>query len=113
MQTSIKVKYTAEGVHRRIKAPRQIGYQKHMHSHLFHVTAIVHDNHGKNRVEHHELLQQCKQAFDGGDLGGKSCEMIAKHIVTALREEYDTHIMVEVSEDGLYSAIVSSEVVDE
>jgi hypothetical protein len=98
------------GFHLWPDAPRARDYIGRRHRHVFHVQVQVDVFHDDREVEFHDLLDLVNDAvgalgepLSGGarDLGAMSCEMIARHLAEAIREQLPgRRIMVDVSEDG-------------
>jgi hypothetical protein len=105
----ILVRFTAEGFHCWPEANGARSYLANRHRHLFHVeveTAVTHDN---REIELHDLLDDSRRSFGGGNFGSASCESLARGLATALAGKYDRTFRVGVFEDGEVGASVTVE----
>lgn len=64
---------------------------------------VTHDD---REVEFHDLLDFARSHFPGGDLGGQSCEMLARKLATKVVKQYNRPAEISVSEDGEVGAVV-------
>lgn len=100
MNHSIFVKFSVEGFHYWKDAPEHRKYLSNNHRHLFYVDIRTEVTHDDREIEFHDLMDFAKKNFTGGQMGGKSCEMMATELGNKLVEEYKRPFLVEVSEDG-------------
>lgn len=109
VQTSAVVRFRVEGWHRWPDAPERRYYLAEMHRHLFHVQVTLEEVHDNREVEYHDLLDFCKGAFPGGNMGSSSCEMMASVLLQKVAAQYPgRRLEVQCFEDGEVGAIVSS-----
>jgi hypothetical protein len=108
--TSAVIRFAVEGWHRWPDAPPHRAYLAETHRHLFHVEVRLEVFHDDREVEYHDLLDFCREAFPGGDMGTSSCEMMAHALLQKVEENYPGRtITVSVFEDGEVGAIISGE----
>jgi len=109
-RTLATVRFTSEGLHQWLGAPKNRYYLAFPHRHLFHVEAQVQVFHDDREIEFQDLLDFCLGVFPSGDLGTSSCEMLAKGLFSKLVSRYgaDRYICVSVFEDGEMGATVCS-----
>jgi len=110
----ICVRFQREGFHKWDNAPDNRAYLRETHRHVFHVEAQVEVHTDEREIEFHDLLCFCKQKFPQGhrgNLGGQSCETLARKLVEEIREAYPKRMVkVSVFEDGEVGAIVRIDV---
>lgn len=106
--TMAVVRFRVEGFHCWSDAEGERSYLASRHRHMFHVEVSL-ELYGLNReVEFHDLLGFCKEKFLGGELGSKSCEMMALHLLHHVEEQWaQREITVSVFEDGEVGATVT------
>lgn len=112
MNTSIWVKFTRHGIHRYPNAPEEVAYLRDPHRHLFYFKASITVFHNDREIEFHMFQNWLLSLFDTGvlQLDYKSCEMIAKELLTEITTKYDCSnrdVSVEVSEDDECGAVVT------
>jgi len=94
-----------EGWHHWPDAFEEVAYLRDRHRHEFHVRAEVPVDHANRSIEFITLKRQVvrfvAEAWPGGELGARSCEMVAEAIGRAIVREYGcAWARVDVSEDG-------------
>lgn len=104
---TIFVRFVVPGFHSWPDAPVHRGYLGHSHRHLFHVELRCSVEHDGREIEFHDLLDVARAAFPGGDLGGQSCETMARELAKKMARRYGRAFEVAVSEDGEVGALVS------
>lgn len=107
---AIRVSFQWAGIHRWPKAEGRHEYLQHPHRHLFKGVATIEVFDSDRELEflavkdflEEDVLPEYK------DLGARSCELMAREIITNLTARYGAHrdIEVEVSEDGENGAVV-------
>lgn len=108
LQSEIVVRFTAEGWHCWPQAPDRRAYLRQSHRHLFHVEARLQVLHNDREVEFHDLLDFCRENFPSGDLGSRSCEMLASGLLDKIKDRHaGRSVSVGVFEDGEVGAVVS------
>ena len=100
MKYYIFVKFTIDGFHCWESAPENRKYLSSNHRHLFHVNIRTFVDHDDREIEFHDLLDYAKLKFPGGQMGGMSCEMMAKQLGEKLVKRFKRDFLVEISEDG-------------
>lgn len=101
------IRFQVEGWHQWPSAPAHRDYLGASHRHLFHVKASVQVFDNDREIEFHDLLDECKTQFTGGDMGARSCEDMACDLLEYLRGQYEgRQIKVSVFEDGENGAVV-------
>lgn len=109
MITKIFVKYTFEGFHRWPGATGFRSYLADRHRHIFHVAASIEVFDDDREIEFHDFLRYCRAQTPGGELGSRSCEMIARDLLGNINARYPgRQAFVKVSEDGEVGAYVSN-----
>ena len=103
------VRFAVPGFHRWPGATGQRMYLALRHRHLFHVEVSVPLTHGEREIEFHDLLDFCKGAFPGGEMGDASCEAMAESLGKEVARQFDRRATVSVFEDGEVGAIVVTE----
>lgn len=101
------VRTTFEGSHCWPGAPE--GPEEHLrntHRHLFHVTVWVEQRHDNRDIEYLGFKRWLDGELRTGELGARSCEMLADEIKDIVRRKTGTRVRVEVSEDGENGALV-------
>jgi hypothetical protein len=107
MNAEIVVRFTVEGFHQWSGAPAHRAYLGTPHRHLFHVEAAIEVTADDREIEFHDFLDFCRQAFTGGNMGGQSCEMMARGLVKQITHRYEGRcVTVSVFEDGEVGARV-------
>ena len=108
-KTLIVVKSQFEGIHAWDKCPHDdVGFLRHPHRHIFHVTMKVEVSHDDRQLEFIQVkrkLTQFLNSLDVLNLGSTSCEMLAKQIGRFFVPIFPVN-MVSVSEDEENSAEV-------
>lgn len=104
--STIFVRFTQPGFHHWPEPTEERAYLGQRHRHLFHVEVRMHVEHDNREVEFHDLLDLARSLFPGGELGGRSCEMMARHLGKQIARHYGRAIEVIVSEDGEVGASV-------
>lgn len=107
-QATIFVRFTQPGFHYWPEPTKGREYLGRRHRHLFHVEVRLNVSHDDREVEFHDLLDFARHAFPGGELGGQSCEMLARSLATEIAHRYQRAVEVSVSEDGEVGALVLS-----
>lgn len=108
IKTKIQVKFQVEGWHNWRNAPTHRIYLANIHRHIFHVNASIEVFEDDREIEFHDFLDFCKQNFEGGQLGGKSCEMMARALLEKITARFAGRaVSVEVFEDGEVGAVVT------
>jgi hypothetical protein len=65
--------------------------------------------HNEREIEFHNLLDFCKEAFQGGDMGDASSETMAHTLLQKVTAQYPKRFVeVHCFEDGEVGAIVST-----
>lgn len=106
--TDIVVRLTFEGFHRWPGAPDHRAYLRDSHRHLFHVEARVEVHHDDRELEFHDVQGFLREVLPHGDLGARSCEMLARELVNAITRRYgERRVRVGVFEDGEVGAEVT------
>jgi hypothetical protein len=109
MSTEVLVRFTREGFHQWADAPPHRAYLAHRHRHLFFVEVMVEVRRDDREIEFHDLLDYCRSLFPGGDLGGASCEQVARALWEAITQRYPgRRVTVGVFEDGEVGARVTA-----
>lgn len=109
--TKIWVTFAIPGIHCYPQAPDDVDYLRHPHRHLFKFKITAQVFHDDRDIEFHQLMNWCKAQYTGDlSVDYKSCEMIARELLTRLMDYSGPPRFweVEVSEDGECGAIVSS-----
>lgn len=106
MSADIWVRFTVPGFHSWPEAPDHRAYLRNSHRHLFQVAVRTQVDHDDREIEFHDLLDQARADFPGGDLGRQSCEDMARGLATKLAAHYRRPFEVSVSEDGEVGASV-------
>ena len=104
--STIFVRFTQPGFHCWPEPTEGRTYLGQRHRHLFHVEVCLKVNHDDREVEFHDLLDFARDAFPGGEMGGQSCEMMARLLGEKIARRYRRAIQVTVSEDGEVGAVV-------
>lgn len=100
------VRFTCAGWHRWPDAPPPRAYLASCHRHLFHVEVRLQVRHDEREVEYHDLLDFCQGAFAGGDMGGASCETMARELAQEVTAQFPWRwLSVSVLEDGEVGAL--------
>lgn len=107
MSADIWVRFAVPGFHCWPEAPHWRPYLAQPHRHLFQVVVRTQVTHDDREVEFHDLLDQARADFPGGDLGRQSCEDMARALATKMAAHYRRPFEVSVSEDGEVGAVVS------
>lgn len=110
MERKVYVTLEFEGLHKWKDAPKEVGFLRNLHRHLFKVRVEVEVFHNDREIEF-ILLKREIERFVGRKFKGKqvgSCEMIAEKILRFVKRKYGKNrkVEVEVSEDGENGAIV-------
>lgn len=103
----IIVRFAVQGFHHWPEPSVNRSYLGNRHRHLFHVeveTSVLHEN---REVEFHDLHDEAWALFPGGELGGQSCEMLARALAESLRTKLRRPVTVTVFEDNEMGARVS------
>lgn len=108
LKTTIEVRFRVEGWHNWNNAPTHRLYLSNIHRHIFHITAAVEVRQDDREIEFHDFLDFCKENFEGGQMGGKSCEMMARQLVDKITDRHKGRsAWVSVFEDGEVGATVT------
>ena len=102
-RTTIWVTWDREGMHRYPAAPEEVAFLRHPHRHIFKFRAEIEVFHDDRDIEFFIMKKDLQEnvwplqvEFDY-----KSCEMLAKDVVTYLTTKYPGRsITVDCSEDG-------------
>lgn len=105
-QSTIFVRFTQPGFHHWPEPTEGRAYLGQRHRHLFHVEARMSVSHDDREVEFHDLLDFARDAFPGGELGGQSCEMMARSLGEKIARRFGRAVQVTVSEDDEVGAVV-------
>ena len=100
MIREIFVTYTAVGFHYWEGATGKRAYLANRHRHLFHIKIKCNVTHNDRDIEFHDLIDSAKKYFNGGELGGMSCEAMAEELGWKLVNQYNRGFSIEISEDG-------------
>ena len=103
----ITVRFTRQGFHRWPSAPQHRAYLAQRHRHLFHVECSMAVAHDDRDVEFHDMLDFCRGAFVGGEMGDWSCELMARTLAKEIARRYGRAATVAVFEDGEVGATVT------
>lgn len=107
-RTMAIVRFQVPGFHCWQGATGERSYLANRHRHLFHVEARIEVFHNDREVEFHDFLDFCRANFPGGEMGGRSCEMMAKDLLSAITGRYPQRsARVAVFEDGEVGAEVN------
>ena len=83
-------------------------YLRSPHRHMFHVEVGVSLSHRDRDIEFHDLLDFCRAAFPGGDMGRQSVEDMAVGLLARLVDAWPGRAFsVAVFEDGENGATVA------
>lgn len=108
VKVNIEVHFQVEGWHNWEGAPTHRAYLATTHRHLFYVTASVEVRQDDREIEFHDFLDFCKENFKGGQLGGQSCEMMARGLLEKITARFEGRaVIVKVFEDGEVGAVVN------
>jgi hypothetical protein len=108
MAAEIIVRFAVEGFHQWSDATSRRDYLRALHRHLFHVEASVEVTADDREIEFHDFLDFCRAVFPGGNMGGQSCEMMARGLVEKITRHYgQRRVTVAVFEDGEVGARVT------
>lgn len=110
-KAQIVVRFVMPAFHRWVGAVGKRAYLAEKHRHLFHVEVICEVNHDDREIEFHDLLDEARILFRAlgdadGDMGGLSCEMMARTIGGDLASRHGRPFTVKVFEDGEVGAVV-------
>lgn len=101
------VRFQVEGWHKWPGASEKRRYLANSHRHMFHVEAAVEVAELDREIEFHDLKDACIELFPGGDMGAKSCEMMATDLGNALLALLGPRrLHITVSEDGEVGATI-------
>lgn len=112
MKSFIHVKFQAEGVHKfpGATAPKfsDVAFLANEHFHYFFFEVDVEVFHDDRDIEFIQFRRWCERLYQGTQrLDNKSCEMIAKELVTLILDKYGIrHVSVKVMEDNINGATV-------
>lgn len=107
MTTAI-ARFQVPGFHCWANASGDRAYLADRHRHLFHVEARIELFGDDRELEFHDFLDFCRASFPGGEMGGQSCEQMAKELIEKIGDRYPGRwIQVSVFEDGEVGAEVS------
>lgn len=106
-EATIFVRFNVPGFHHWPGATAGREYLGDKHRHLFNVEVRCKVSHDDREIEFHDLLDQCRIFFPGGDMGAKSCEMMARELGQKLTRLYGRVFEVSVSEDGECGSVVT------
>ena len=104
--STIFVRFQVPGFHHWPEPTERRVYLGHRHRHLFHVEVRIDVGHDDREVEFHDLLDFARTQFPGGELGGQSCEMMARSLGNKIARQFGRAVEVSVSEDGEVGAVV-------
>jgi hypothetical protein len=108
--TTVFAKVMIQGTHFFKDAPDEVAYLSHPHRHIFHIRAfkkVHHDNRDvefimlKNEIGAYLASKYTDPVTHICDFGFRSCEMLAKEIITQFRLH-----KCEISEDGENGVLV-------
>ena len=95
------IKTQVEGIHRFPEATDEEKYLSYPHRHIFHITVYIEQFHGDRDIEYIVFKKFLSQICPKGDIGTMSCEQIAEHILSKIKERYPNRKMkIVVLEDG-------------
>jgi hypothetical protein len=107
VRSSIVIRSRSDGTHFWGAAPGEVEFLRYPHRHEFHTTVTIDVEHDDRELEFFMVKRRLAQVLPHGDMGGKSCEMMARDILKSLRSWYgDRRYTIEVSEDGENSAVL-------
>ncbi len=98
--STIFVRFQVPGFHHWPEPTERRAYLGQRHRHLFHVEVRMEVGHDDREVEFHDLLDFARAQFPGGELGGQSCEMMARQLGKEIARRFGRAVEVTVSEDG-------------
>ena len=106
--TWAKVTHRFSGVHSWPEAAGPHAYLVHPHRHEFHVTVWVEQFHDDRDVEYLLFKDWLREMCTGGDMQGRSCEMMARSLRVSTKARWGDHrrVRVEVTEDGENGALI-------
>jgi len=109
VSTTIWIEFSKVGFHYWPGASGKRDYLASRHRHTFWIKVTVEVAHDDREVEFHDLRDKAESWWpSAGELGGQSCEAIAKAILGELQIAYGgRQITVDVSEDREAGATVS------
>lgn len=109
MKRYIVVRTQREGFHRWPNAPKQVGFLKNLHRHIFKIEVQIPVTHNDRELEYfivqrklNEFLTKVMHKLDES----ASCELIAESLGELLIQEYELPLTVTVSEDGENGSVV-------
>lgn len=102
----IMVKWTTYGFHFWPNAPYARNYLSSRHRHRFEWVAGIEVGHDDREVEFHDFLELCQAWTPEGELGSKSCEMLAREVLASIVATFGRTAFVECWEDGEVGARV-------
>lgn len=107
--TTITVAFDETGFHRWEGATGTREYLASRHRHRFNVSVSISVHHDDREVEFHDLLDLVRGWWPGPELGGKSCEDIARTYVLNLADRFPRReYSCSVWEDGEVGATISA-----
>lgn len=102
----VHAKFRFTALHNWPDAPDSHAYLRQLHRHEFHVTVgakVHHDDRDIEFIDMKETISAfCKEQFEGKELVGVSCEMMAK----AILNRFEVLTFAKVEEDGENGAAV-------
>lgn len=102
----VHAKFRFAALHNWPDAPDSHSYLRQLHRHEFHVTVGAKVHHDDRDIEFIDMketvLAFCKEKFEGKELVGVSCEMMAK----AILNRFEILTFAKVEEDGENGASV-------
>lgn len=109
MATNIIVNLQFEGIHRWGNCPfQEVAFLKALHRHMFHITCKKTVQHDDRDIEiimlKHSIGDYLCSTYKDGNLGGKSCEMLARELLEQFNLSYCS-----VLEDGENGAEITNE----
>lgn len=101
------VQFDFEGIHHYPEAAGSKVFLKYPHRHLFKAEVWIEQFHNNRDIEYFSFRDWLKGKSESGELGRKSCEMMATELADWIRAVYpDRQVKVKVMEDGENGALV-------
>jgi len=110
-KTFIISKFNYEGFHKWENAPEEVSYLRARHRHLFYYEVYIEVFHDDRDIEFISFGNWLKDEIlkaAGSEVGGKSCEMLAKETIEIIRKKYGKkrEIQVKLFEDNENGSLV-------
>lgn len=109
--TYINVSFQFEGFHKWVDAPKEVGFLKDLHRHIFHVKATIQVSHEDRDLEFILVKRWLESEVPNmknvvGE--GASCETMCRYFIDIITDKHPDvpYVMLEVSEDGENGGIV-------